>query len=124
MNAIILPIKKTFSDRIFAGAKKCEYRKSLPKREVNKILVYESQGVGAVVGEFEVSGLVFGKIVDLWNTTNEYSDTTKAEFDAYYANKETGVAYKIKNPVRYEKPIPITEFGLKAAPQSFAYVRS
>lgn len=124
MSTIILPIKKVYSDKIFAGLKTFEYRKSVPKAPVTKILVYESRGAGAIVGELEISGITFLPTDELWIRTNKTGGVTFEEFDKYFAGHKYGYAYQITSATLYNKPVPISAYGLKMPPQGFAYVRS
>lgn len=124
MCTIILPIKKKFSDRIFAGTKQFEYRKSIPRKSVDKILIYESQGCGRIVGEVSVTEVLNTDIGCLWLKTKAASDTTWEEYSAYFGDRQVGYAYKLSNPILYDEPKTLQEFGLKVAPQGFAYVRT
>lgn len=47
---------------------------------------------------------------------------SKDEFDLYFQDKKIGYAYKLGKVKIFDEPIDLNYFGLKAAPQSFAYV--
>lgn len=120
--AILFSIKPAYVDKIFSGEKRCEFRKTKCKKDTNKALIYETYPESLVVGEFEISSVVEETPVALWNITNSYAGIEKEAYDKYYEGKERAVAYMIANPIRYKKPIPISEFGLRRPPQSYAYV--
>lgn len=124
MSTIILPIKKQYSDQIFAGTKTYELRKSIPKQPVNKILVYESQGCGKVIGELEISGTLEMPIDDLWERVCDYADISYEGFRKYFDGREFGYAYQIVSATLYDEPVSISNYGLKMPPQGFAYVNS
>lgn len=124
MSTIILPIKKVYSDQIFAGTKIYELRKSIPKQPVNKILVYESQGCGKVIGEIEISETLRLPVNDLWRQVRNYAGISCDGFHKYFNGATFGYAYRIVSATLYDDPIPISEYGLKMPPQGFAYVRS
>lgn len=124
MSAIILPIKKQYSDQIFAGTKIYELRKSVPKQPVNKILVYESQGCGKIVGELEISETLRLPVNDLWRQVRDYAGISCEGFHKYFNGRAFGYAYRIVSATIYDEPIPITNYGLKMPPQGFAYVNS
>lgn len=45
MTAILLSIKPRFVEQILNGEKRFEYRKRVPERHVNKIIIYNSSPV-------------------------------------------------------------------------------
>lgn len=122
MIEIILPIRKEFSDKIFSGEKKFEFRKNVPINPVSKIYVYESRGAGAIVGEFTVDSVITGCPEDLWDATKHASGINLDSYLAYFHGKSKAFAYPIKTFVRYERPKRLSEFGLSAAPQNFVKV--
>ena len=62
--------------------------------------------------------LLFGK-----DQTKEYSGITKNFFDEYFKDRKVAYAYKLGKTKAYDEPKALTEFGLRAAPQSFAYAK-
>lgn len=55
--------------------------------------------------------------------TREYSGITKNFFDEYFKDRKVAYAYKLKKIKVYDEPKALTEFGLRTAPQSFAYAK-
>lgn len=55
--------------------------------------------------------------------TREYSGITKNFFDEYFKDRKVTYTYKLGKIKVYDEPKTLTEFGLKAAPQSFAYAK-
>ena len=62
--------------------------------------------------------VLFGK-----EKTKEYSGITKNFFDEYFKDRKVAYAYKLGKIKVYDEPKALTEFGLRAAPQSFAYAK-
>lgn len=62
--------------------------------------------------------ILFGK-----EKTREYSGITKNFFDEYFKDRKVACAYKLGKIKVYDEPKALTEFGLRAAPQSFAYAK-
>ena len=61
---VLLSIKPEFVEKIFAGTKKYEFRKSLFKKSgVKYVVIYASAPIKRVVGEFEIDDteVAFGK---------------------------------------------------------------
>ena len=117
MNAI-LSIKPQFVEKIKAGKKRFEYRKSVFKQPVEKVYVYASAPVSMIIGEFQPVDVVKGTPLEVWKQTKQYSGITKQFFDEYYNGRCVAYAIVIQNFVEYDTPrrIPFQ------APQSYRYV--
>lgn len=48
---------------------------------------------------------------------------SKKFFDEYFKNRSVAYAYKLGKVKVYDEPKSLIEFGLRAAPQSFAYTK-
>lgn len=118
---IVLPIRKVYSDRIFDGVKKYEYRRGLPSG-VSRVYVYETCGSGKVVGEFEVERVMMGNLEILWNHTCWGSGVSEENFREYFEGCEIGYALVIGDVKRYEDGRDICEFGLSGVPQNYVFV--
>ena len=56
---VLLSIKPEFVEKIFAGTKKYEFRKSLFKKSgVKYVVIYASAPIKRVVGEFEIDDIL------------------------------------------------------------------
>ena len=119
---ILLPIIKTFSDSIFSGSKRYEYRKGIPQKGVERVIVYESRGAGMIVGEFDVAGILEGSPEEIWNLTKEASGTSKNHFLSYFRNRDKAYALKIGDYRRYDIPKPLSDYKISRPPQNFIYL--
>ena len=124
MSTILLSIKPEYSEKIFAGTKKYEFRRHLAQKSITKILVYSSAPVMMVIGEVEVIGTLSMKPSPLWETTKETAGITRAKFREYFAGRTIGYAYKLGKALRYPKPQPLSAYNIKNAPQSFVYINT
>lgn len=120
---VLLSIKPEFADLILNGEKQYEFRRVIFKSDlVKKIIVYASSPISMVIGEFEVENVLSLDTSKLWKLTKHNAGIDKAYYDDYFFGKEIGHAIKIKKPKRYKTHIDISNFNIKQAPQSFAYI--
>ena len=124
MSIILMSIKPEYVDKIFSGEKKYEYRKRLCKEKIDTIIVYSSSPIQKVVGELKIKQVLYDKKHVIWNKTNKYGGITKIKYDNYYENCGYVVAYEIEKAVLYNKPKDLKDYNLKAAPQSYVYIKN
>jgi len=122
MHTILLSINPDHVNNIFNGSKKYEFRRVRCKVEVSKILIYSTSPTMKVVGEAEVENVLEEPLDDLWGMTFKEAGVEKEFFYRYYRGKSYGIAYELNNIVQYSEERPLSYYGLKSAPQSFAYV--
>jgi predicted transcriptional regulator len=121
---ILLSIKPEFVCKIFDGSKRYEYRKILHQRaNVKMVVIYATQPVAKIVGEFEISHIVSGSPPEVWRKTSRYAGITHDFFSKYFDGRKRAYAFAIGDVRRYAKPIPPEEIFTKfTPPQSFIYV--
>ena len=119
---IIISINPEHVQNILNGSKKFEYRTKAAKNDVEKIIIYETTPIKRIVAEAEIVEVLMMKPEELWEETKNQSGITKKFFDTYFEGRKVAYAYKIGKVKQYEEPKTLQEFGLKYAPQSFAYV--
>lgn len=122
---LLLSIRQEHAQRIFAGSKHFELRKSLPNRPLRRVFLYVS-GTGGVVGGFDPAEVIHKPINALWKRVGARA-TTRARFFQYFANTPKGFAIRISRPVQFAQPIAIKELqeflpGL-TAPMSYLALR-
>lgn len=59
---------------------------------------------------------------ELWKETSTLSGVSKEFFNEYFKNRKVAFAYKLGKVKVYKKPKLLTDYGLKAVPQSFVYI--
>jgi predicted transcriptional regulator len=120
---VLLSIKPKYSDAIFRGDKRFEFRRAIFRQPVQTALVYTTSPVSRVVGEFDVKSIITDSVESLWRRTRHSAGIDRKRFFGYFAGRETGHAIVIGSVRRYPKSVdPTEEFGIRP-PQSFAYVR-
>ena len=123
MSVILMSIKPEYVNKIFTGEKKYEYRKRICKEKINKIIVYASSPVQKVVGELIIKQVLCDKKDNIWDKTKMYGGINKNKYDKYYENSNIAVAFEIERTVLYKKPKELKDYGIKAAPQSYVYIK-
>lgn len=123
MKKIIISINPEHVNNIINGTKKYEYRTKAAKKDVNKLIIYETTPIKKVVAEAEIVEVLALDPNTLWEKTKEHSGITKNFFDEYFKDRKVAYAYKLGKIKVYDEPKTLTEFGLRAAPQSFAYAK-
>lgn len=121
---ILLSIKPEFVEKIFDGTKRYEYRKSVFKRHgVKTVVVYSTQPVGQIVGEFDIEEVMQAHPAILWNATQHESGIDAAFYADYFGDRKQAFAFKIGSMRLYDPPVDPGEiFDCFVAPQSFCYL--
>lgn len=120
---VLLSIKPEFVEKIFAGTKKYEFRKSLFKKSgVKYVVIYASAPIKRVVGEFEIDDIVSDDVDIVWELTGKHSGITKSFYNSYFQDKKIANAIRIGHLTKYEKARPLSDFNIPQAPQSFCYI--
>lgn len=120
---ILISIKPEFVEKIFAGTKKYEFRKSLFKRnDVKSVVVYATAPVKRIVGEFEIVGILSGDVNLIWRITEKYSGITKSYYDLYFQKRKIANALQIGRLTKFKKTKTLSDYNIARAPQSFCYI--
>ena len=122
MAKILLAIKPEFVERILEGTKKFEFRRNIARRAVDKIIIYATRPVCAVVGAVDVCGIVSGTPDFVWAKTCGVAGITREFFDSYFNGCVCAYAYKLGAVVSFDVPKKLSDFGVRAAPQGFVYL--
>ena len=120
---VLMSIKPIYAKKILDGSKWVEFRRVPYKsKDINGVFIYETKPVGMVTGEFYVRRILHEPLELLWEHTERWAGISKDEFMQYFHDCETGYALPTSTVKKYDKPIPISEFGVKP-PQNFVYIR-
>ncbi len=124
LKVILLPIRPQYVERILKGDKKFEYRKRLSDRDIDKIIIYSTAPVKAVVGEVEVKGTLSMSKTALWEATKAQAGISREKYRRYFAESKKANAYILGKVYRYPENITLDKLGIKYAPQSFVYLKT
>ena len=76
-----------------------------------------------VVAEVEVKDIIEDTPQAVWSKTRTAAGIDKMFFDRYYDGRSTAVAYVLGEVKKFSNPKVLSDYGVKAAPQSYVYVR-
>lgn len=122
-DSIILSIKPLYWEMITNGTKRFEYRRKLASVPINKIYFYVTAPIKKILGWSEVYCEYTDDPVSLWERTQHVAGISRQTFNCYFYGCKRACAYGLGFVCIYENPKELSEFGLKRAPQSFAYVK-
>ncbi len=122
MSKLLLSINPEYVEKIFSGAKKYEFRKTLCKRPIDGIVFYCTYPVMKVVGEASIIKVIVDEPDKVWKTVKNAAGINKQLFDKYYQGREKAVAYQLGYIDQFIPPRELNEFGIYHAPQSFVYI--
>ena len=121
---VLLSIKPEFALKIFNGSKRYEYRRAIFKNEeVSRVIVYASDPIKQIIGEFEIEDILHEELQSLWVKTKHHAGISEKRFFEYFANKSKGYAIKVKTTTIYDDPLPLNSLMVSSPPQSFMYLR-
>lgn len=122
-NKVLLSIKPEYVNKIFLEEKLYEYRRLIFKKKVETVVIYATSPIKKIVGEFKIVEILHETPERIWEITKDKSGIEKEKFFKYFNNLEKGYAIKIKEIKKYKDPLELVEFNIKAAPQSFVYLK-
>jgi predicted transcriptional regulator len=105
------------------GSKTVEFRKRPLATDVDRVVIYTTAPVMAVVGEFRIADQVVSTPTDLWRRYSAVAGIERAAFFEYFDGAREGVGIVIDGVTEYETPQPLSEFDPGSRPpQSFRYL--
>lgn len=119
--AVLISIFPLYSNQIFEGSKKIEFRKKNFSSDIKKIVVYSTLPVGKIEGVWDYDGVEESTPVALWKKYSKVGGIKKDKYDDYFSESLVAYGIKVKNPVRFSNPVSIDEIG-KKPPQAYIYL--
>lgn len=124
---LLLSIRPKFAEMIFNGSKRVELRRRRPRVCAgDKVYVYMSSPVRALVGEFVVQRVLSSSVDDLWDIVRDCAGITQEHFEEYYSGTDLGYAIFVAESTRLPSPIELDDLrriwrGFRP-PQCYAYL--
>ena len=120
---VLLSIRPEFASKIFDGTKRYEYRRVIFKnQEISRVIVYASDPIKQIIGEFEIEDILHDEPRALWVKTKNHAGISEKRFFEYFTNKPKGYAIKVKTTRMYDNPLPLNSIMVSSPPQSFMYL--
>jgi len=120
---LLLSVRPEYSERIFAGEKKYEFRKQKPRLTIDIVFIYESSPTKSIVGWFGVERIHYGSPEEIWGRCEDSSGIKRNDYFAYCNGTKVIYAFEINEAFRFDNPI--NPFGIVSdfkPPQSFTYL--
>ncbi|MCD8286641.1 MAG: ASCH domain-containing protein [Clostridia bacterium] len=121
-STILISVRPAYARAILNGTKTCEYRRSVPRRPVSRMLIYETAPAKHIMGEAEVIGLLELPVEELWERTKALGGLTEAAYRQYFHGQEIAHAFLLGRITAYEEPVELKATGVSRAPQSWMYL--
>ncbi len=123
VETIFLPIKPIYANRIIAGIKHYEYRRSIPSKEVSYIIIYASSPQQKIVGIGIVDKVLSAPTDTIWEQTGKHSGISEADYYAYFEGRDTAYAFQFSEIRKLTERVSPLEFWKEfKIPQSFRYL--
>lgn len=119
---VLISIKPKYVEKIISEEKTYEFRRSIFKKEVEKIVIYSTSPEKKIIGYFKSNNIIKDCPKNLWNNFSEEAGINEEDFFDYFKNKEEGFALKIDELEVFESPIETDKLIDFSAPQSFKYM--
>ena len=124
---IVLSIHPKWAELIYQGKKTLELRKTIPLKNVERVYLYETAPVCAVTGFFKYFAYtrITKKAFNAYkNIVTEKSCVPLKDIKKYFGKSDKifgWVCNAGSNSNVFSKPVPLSVFEIKRAPQSWCY---
>ena len=121
--AALMSIRPPFASAILDGSKQVEFRKRRLASDIERVVIYTTSPVMAVVGEFQVADQVVSSPAALWRRFAGVAGIDRRSFFEYFDGSDKAVGIVIESVTEYDRPQPLAEFDPGSRPpQSFRYL--
>ena len=119
----LLSVKPEYAERIVAGSKRVEFRRSGFARPVSHIVLYATQPVGRMLAMCEVAAIHRGAPASMWRSFGTVGGIGADRYWAYYQGATTAIAIGIRRVHRLARELSLREVGIEGPPpQSYRYL--
>lgn len=120
----MLPIRPIYVGKIFSGEKRYEFRKRVPRKPADHILIYETAPVSKVVGIVKVSGILAGSPSAVWEWTKESAGISYEDYCRYFKDARLAYAFVLHDPQKFAVYRTPADYGCRGVPQGMVYVEN
>jgi len=127
-NILLLSIRPQYAEKIFGGTKTVELRRVRPRvEEGDRVLVYVSSPVKALVGVFRVNQVVERSPQELWGVVRREAGIEREAFEAYYDGASAGFGIFFSDVWQFSRPIELQSIRQQWSgfqpPQGYRYLK-
>lgn len=123
-NYVLLSIQSEHAERIYAGKKKAELRKSFSEH-ARIVFLYETAPIAAITGAFLVRQAKKTNVAEAVEIA-ERNGVPKDRALEYYGDRDKAWVITVSSAVKFGHPIPLRDLRVRdhyfAVPQTFAYL--
>lgn len=121
---VLISIKPHFVNKIFAHEKKFEFRKLIFNPiDVEKVYIYSSSPIKAIVGSFQIGEIISGHPKDIWINCKMSAGISEDDYFKYFQGKTIAHAIAITNLCIFRMPFrPYDHLKDFHPPQSYRYL--
>lgn len=118
-----MSIKPVYAERIIAGEKLYEFRKTAIRNDLSHIVIYATSPVKKIMGVAEVQAVHALSPTAAWEMTKSVAGISRRLFREYFKGRSTAYAIEIKKVLPLKEMVDPDEIenGLNI-PQSFSYI--
>lgn len=120
---ILLSIKPEYTQKIFSGEKKYEFRRQRPISIIERAIIYECAPSKNIVGWFTVKRILSGSPKDIWKRCKNSGGIEREDYFAYCNGRKVIYALEIDRFLQFRAPInPFEICSDFRPPQNFSYL--
>jgi len=102
-------VKPYFAVPLVEGTKPVEIRKVFGGQPGDSFILYSSTPQRLVLGELRIDVVRKLPVVDTWDLYGRATLLSEAELYQYAGNRTSLVAIEVSSPVRWPRPVPLSE---------------
>ena len=119
----IMSIKPHYARLIKSGAKRVEFRRN-EIRYLDRVIFYETKPVQMCTCETRIVHVMRGAPGKVWAQSQGVAGIDYSTYILYVGNRSEVTALFFNDVLLYDKPKPLSAFGIENPPQSFVYLGS
>jgi predicted transcriptional regulator len=118
-----LPIKPIYADKIIAGEKLFEFRRTMIRKDISHLIIYSSSPVKKIIGIAKVKAIMVASPSATWERTKHAAGITRRLFREYFCGTSMSCTIEVGRVIPLDRPIPPEQIEKNfKVPQSFSYV--
>ncbi len=120
--SILISIHPEHVKNIISSKKVFEYRKYVPKDEVERLVIYVTSPIKKIVAVAEVLNILSASPSSLWKQTDKGGAINRTFFNDYFKNRKMARAFSLGKITELKAPLELSHIDNVTPPQSFRYL--